>query len=125
MANPPNSFRMRTPQTFLFAVKEGDVDSVREHLDGAFDQINYAEPETGLTALHYAAAYDARVVLKLLIATGKCDYHARDRKGRTAATLAFEVADNPAVGRLLYKKMAQTADDLAPHPGSIQRSRNR
>lgn len=55
----------------------------------------------GYTLLHYAVAYDMRDVILKLIALG-CDVSAVDDKGRTAATLAFEVADNPALGRYLY-----------------------
>jgi ankyrin repeat protein len=64
--------------------------------------INFAEPVQGFTALHIAAARNAAAIVRLLIATGKCDVSIKDKEGRTAARLAVVLADNPAVGRYLF-----------------------
>jgi ankyrin repeat protein len=90
------------PDGFLMLVKEGEAEAVAQQLADGFTEINHAEAETGLTASHYAAARNARAIVKLLVATGLCDVTRRDRHGRTAAVLAAEVADNPTLARYLY-----------------------
>ena len=87
---------------FLAAVDIGDIDKVRRYLKDPAVNINYAEPETGLTALHIAAGRNAGAVMRLLVSTGKCDYTLKDTEGRTAATVAVVVGRNPAAGRYLF-----------------------
>lgn len=105
MASDPgqigDSERRRRHAAFLEAVNIGDIDRVRRALnDGAID-INYAEPGTGLTALHIAAGRNALAVLRLLVSTGRCDLGRMDNQRRTAAVVAVVVGRNPAVGRYL------------------------
>lgn len=64
----------------------------------------------GMTALHHAAARGARPCIRLLVASGKCDYLVRDGRGRYAFELAIEWARDYAVARLLMKKQMQQAD---------------
>lgn len=110
------------PSAFLEAARTGRADVVGRWLDEGFTAVNYAEPETGLTALHYAAARNAVPVLKRLVASGQCNYALRDRKGRTAATLAIEVADNPAIGRYLYDLEFRQTERAAPGAGTARRA---
>lgn len=63
----------------------------------------------GMTPLHHAAARGARPCIRLLVASGKCDYLIRDNQGRYAFELAIEWARDYAVGRLLTMKQAQQA----------------
>lgn len=63
----------------------------------------------GMTALHHAAVRGARPCIRLLVASGKCDFLARDKQGRYAFELAIEWARDYAVARLLIKKQAQQA----------------
>lgn len=92
----------RKHAAFLEAANRGDLDKVRGFLADRAIDINYAEPGTGLTALHLAAGRNAAAVVRLLVGTGKCDYSIKDAKGRTAATVAVVVGRNPAVGRYLF-----------------------
>ncbi|MBM6395305.1 ankyrin repeat domain-containing protein [Ochrobactrum anthropi] len=105
MANSPgqtdDAERRRLHAAFLEAVNIGDVDKVRQFLANPAIDINYAEPGTGLTALHIAAGRNAVAVLRLLVRTGRCDLGIRDAQGRTAAVVAVTVGRNPAVGRYL------------------------
>lgn len=105
MANGPgqtdDAERRRLHTAFLEAVNIGDVDKVRQFLSNTTIDINYAEPGTGLTALHIAAGRNAVAVLRLLVGTGRCDLGIRDAQGRTAAVVAVTVGRNPAVGRYL------------------------
>ncbi|MDF1600949.1 ankyrin repeat domain-containing protein [Mesorhizobium sp. YIM 152430] len=120
MATTSSTASPQLPQAFIAAAKAGDTDTIRRMLDSGFTAINHVEPQTGFTALHYAAARNARGVLKLLLATGACDYSLRDRQGRTAARLAVEVADNPAAGRLLYDKLHAQHPQAEPTTGDEQ-----
>lgn len=87
---------------FLEAVSRGDTDRVKAVLNDPALDINYAEPAQGFTALHIAAARNAGAIVRLLIATGKCDVMLKDKEGRTAARLAVVLADNPVIGRYLF-----------------------
>lgn len=93
--------RRRLHAAFLEAVNIGDVDRVRQSLSNPGIDVNYAEPGTGLTALHIAAGRNAVAVLRLLVGTARCDLGAKDAQGRTAAKVAVTVGRNPAVGRYL------------------------
>lgn len=105
MANGPgqtdDAERRRLHAAFLEVVNIGDIERVRQFLANAAIDINYAEPGTGLTALHIAAGRNAVAVLRLLAGTGRCDLGIKDAQGRTAAVVAVTVGRNPAVGRYL------------------------
>ena len=81
--------------------------SAQEALDQGAD-VN-AQDEHGMTALHHAAAKGARPCVRLLVASGKCDYLLRDNWGRYAYELAIEWGRDYAVARLLMRKQAQQA----------------
>lgn len=112
--NDKETQRVLTPHAFLEAARTGDTDTVKRMLADGYTDIGHAELGTGLTALHYAAARNAKAVLKLLVATGKCDFAKKDKQGRTAATLAVEVADNPALGRYLYDQQHKQQPQAQP-----------
>jgi ankyrin repeat protein len=86
------------------AAKEGKASGVRLALGNVALDINAQEPGTGATALHYAAANNAIDALRLLAAHPGCDFTITDIRGRTPATLAYEVAENPVTGRFLLRK---------------------
>lgn len=89
------------------AARYGFADRV-EYLLSTGADINMTEPGTGSTALHYAAANNAIGTLRVLAAHKDCDFRISDARGRTAATLAIEVGENPVTGRFLRaKEMAQ------------------
>lgn len=67
------------------------------------------QDDNGMTALHHAAVRGARPCIRLLVASGKCDYLMRDNQGRYAFELAIEWARDYAVARLLMKKQVQQA----------------
>lgn len=100
-SQPDDAERRRLHASFLEAVNIGDVDKVRQLLASPEIDINYTEPGTGLTALHIAAGRNAAAVLRILVATGRCDLGIKDAQGRTAAVVAVTVGRNAAVGRYL------------------------
>lgn len=73
--------------------------------------VNYVDEE-GMTALHHAAGCCARFWVRLLVASGKCDYLIQDRHGRYASDLASEWGRDYPVARLLRKKQRGQADAL-------------
>lgn len=91
----------------IAAAREGEAKDVLPLLQSGTADINYIDPETGFTALHYAAAYNAIPLLRLLARDRRCDFTVEDRKGRTAASLAYEVAENSVTGRFLLRKEMQ------------------
>jgi ankyrin repeat protein len=86
---------------FLDAAKLGDLPSFERFLKEGGIDINFAEPGTGLTALHIAAARSATAIVRRIAASGKADFALKDNKGRTAAFLAVTVARHAALGRYL------------------------
>lgn len=89
------------------AVKAGDAVGVRDAIHNHADA--NVQDEDGMTPLHYAAAYNARPCLRVLLKIGNLNYLIKDKKGRYASGLAFEYGKDYAVGRLLAKKEAEQA----------------
>lgn len=112
-----------TYEEILAACRTGDLAFIEALLSVPHATLHHAEDVTGFTPLHYAVAYNARKVVVALVNSGRCDLAATDRWGRTPARLAYEVADNPALGRYLLKKQYQPSKkpDLSagvvPFPG--------
>lgn len=88
-------------------VRGGDPDALASALARGADP-NEVDAN-GMNALHHAAALDARPCMRVLVASGKCDYLQRDDFGRYASELAIEWGQDYAVARLLSKKQAQQA----------------
>ena len=94
---------------FLNAIQRGNPATLEIFLDEGMN-VNYQDPQTGQTALHVAANAQARAVIRILLATGKCDYLIRDKRGRLPSELAYTVGENPAIARLLGNKERKQAE---------------
>ena len=92
----PDYSRNALNAQLLNAVQSGDEDHVSRLLDLA--DVNYQEPGTQASALHYAAAYRAYGCLRVLIDSGKCDYHIRDGRNLYPSEVAFEFGHDPEMG---------------------------
>jgi ankyrin repeat protein len=104
----------------LDAAKIGDEQQVQELLNrGA--PIDFADPVTGATALHYAAAYAARPVLRVLLRHDRCNFLVRDNRGRLPSQLARQSGRDPAMARLLLIKEIRQAQARGIDPGSLYR----
>ena len=94
---------------FLHACERGNPETIKIFLDCGMD-VNYQDPQTGQAALHAASAARAREAVRVLLATGKCDYLIRDKKGRLPSELAYLYGRDPALARLLGNKERKQAE---------------
>lgn len=85
---------------FMQAARQGKAETLRAMLARGFP-VNYQDPETGDTALHLVAAHQARKALRVLLATGECNFLLRDGQGRLSSEVAYLDGRDPAVSRLL------------------------
>jgi hypothetical protein len=93
---------------FIRAAENGDEENLGHLIDQGVP-VNFKDPLTGATALHYIAAYNARPAFRVLIKSKDLDYLVRDKRGRLASELAFAGGDDPAMGRLLRMKESKQA----------------
>ena len=69
--------------------------------------INLIDPETGLTALHWAAGHVVKSLLEVLWKRPDLDELARDAQGRYASELAWQVAEDEMLGaELMWREKA-------------------
>ena len=101
--------KQRLNHALLNAAQRGDAMSMQGIITSGAS-VNFQDRQTGATALHYAAAYGSRASLRVLLASGKCDFLVRDKAGRLASEMAGVYADDPAVARLLRRKERLQAD---------------
>lgn len=93
---------------FIQAAECGDMTRLNELVEQGFS-INFQEPKTGLTALHYIAAGGSRKSLRALMANEDCSYYVRDKKGRLPSELAILFGDDTVMARLLAIKEKREA----------------
>lgn len=94
---------------FFLAVSSGKLDVLRAEYATIGAMVNVQDPVTKATALHLAAGHRMKPVLKWLIRFPELDYLVQDCEGRLPSAVAYEVADDPVIGRFLVKKEAQQA----------------
>jgi hypothetical protein len=95
-------------QNLLSAAQAGDRSRFFYAVQQGAD-INYADPRSGFTALHYAAARQIRWLINALVKHDNLNYLAKDRKRRLPSVLAFEIAGNAVIGTLLMKREIKMA----------------
>lgn len=102
---------------WLDAVRRGDWPLVIAYLEEGFP-VDYVDPRTGQTALHVAAAAQARTVVRVLLPLWQ-NFLTEDRKGRLPSDLAYEFGEDPPLARLLSmlerRYAIKTGRDLRPH----------
>lgn len=95
-------------EVFVSFATVANLDQIKGAYKNGAD-VNTRDPETGATALHYAASMRARDMLNWLAKCDGIDYLIRDNKGRLPSALAYEVADDLIIGRFLVKKQNEQA----------------
>lgn len=103
-------------------VQGGRAKTLQALMDAGADP-NIAD-ESGMNALHHAAAFAFRPCIRVLVASGKCNYLAQDKLGRYASDLAIEWGRDGAVARLLTKHQLRQAwnEDVPPFVINMQTS---
>lgn len=100
---PPPTATPRTAATptseLVVAAQQGDIVRVKALLAVAGTNVNQVDPDTGRTALHWAARENRGEIVALLIES-KADINAQDRTGKGALTLAAETGSADATRRL-------------------------
>lgn len=95
-------------RTFIMFSTVANLIYMKQALENGAD-VNTRHPDTGATALHYAAVMRARDMLNWLAKCDGINYLIRDNKGRLPSAVANEIADDPAIGRFLAKKQSEQA----------------
>jgi ankyrin repeat protein len=94
---------------FLRAAEHANEPRLQAFIEGGFP-VNWQEPETGQTALHLVAAFQARSALKLLLRTNALNFLLRDHEGRLASEMAYLYGNDVAMARLLGNKERKQAE---------------
>ena len=94
---------------FLKAAEEGRADEVNEFIDAGFP-VNFQHPLYHETALHIAAANNAKDVLNALDSTGRCDYLIRDARGKLAWNNAEFFSHNSDLSEAILTKTREQAN---------------
>ncbi len=100
---------LRLGEGFLEAAERGNTDALQIFIEEGFP-VTWQDPENGSTALHIAAACQARGVLRVLLKNDDMDFLLRDHKGRLASEMAYLYGDDVAVARLFGNKERKQAD---------------
>ena len=101
-------------EQFLAAAEDADPERLKKMAAQGAD-INYRDPRSFATALHYVAAQGARPALRALLKIGGCDFLLRDKWKRLASDMAGIYGDDSAMERLLIKKeIRQSRDEGIP-----------
>lgn len=95
---------------FVIAASYGDLRYMKSLLEKGAN-VNFQEPTTGATALHFAASIKSREIINWLAKRDGIDFLIKDKEGRLPSALAFEVAESPVIGRYLAKKQAAQASE--------------
>ncbi|MRG71094.1 hypothetical protein GH722_04885 [Alphaproteobacteria bacterium HT1-32] len=95
---------------FINAARMAELPVMQAWIDKGAN-VNIQEPSTGATALHFAAAMKARPAINWLAKCDGIDFLIKDKNGRLPSALAFEVADDPVIGRYLASKQAKQAQE--------------
>jgi hypothetical protein len=95
-------------EKFLAAAEDADPERL-EALAAQNAPVNYRDPRTFATAIHYVAAQGARPAFRALLKTGKCDFLLRDKWGRLASEMAGVYGRDLAMERLLQTKEIKQA----------------
>ncbi len=99
---PPTPTQKAAPtpsSELVVAAQRGDIEKVKALLAVAGTNVNQVDPDTGRTALHWAARENRGEIVTLLIES-KADINAQDRTGKGPLTLAAETGSADATKRL-------------------------
>lgn len=94
---------------FIQLVRERKYPEALAMMDQVRD-INVCDPQTGATALHFAAHRSNAGFIDALEQRDDLDYLIQDREGRYSSELAWEVSGNEELGARLQQKEKEQAE---------------
>ncbi len=94
---------------FIQSLMDYDPHAIADCINADVD-INYQDPETGMTALHLAVARQMVDVLKILFNREDLVYLVQDKNGKFPSQLAYEIVGNATLGERLMKRERQEAE---------------
>lgn len=97
-------------EQFIEAAEEGDEDEL-SRLAAKGAPVNYAEPGSGFTALHYVASNGVRPAVRFLLSLDHLDVLLRDARGRRASQLAEVSARDRELADLIRQKEIEQAKE--------------
>lgn len=103
VALTPRAAMPDADRDFLAAARLGDDEGGMRLLAQGAD-VNARDQTTFLSALHYAAGCRAWRFIRMMESVQSLDFLQKDRKGRLASALAFEVAKDPELGEYLLER---------------------
>ncbi len=107
------------PDLLLKAAREGNMEKVRTILDTHPELLNAYDQERNRTALHWAAIYDRKPVVELLVSRG-ADVNRKDDENKTPLSLAGE-NNHPDIVEILRKSGVGKNDEYEyPIPDNAQ-----
>lgn len=104
-----------TDLTFIRLVKERRYQEALAVI-GQVRDINVADPETGATALHFAAHRSCLQLFEALAQRNDLNYLVQDSEGRYPSELAWEVSGNETLGAELMQREKAQADREGEEP---------
>lgn len=94
----------------VVAAQQGDVAKIKALLAAPGVNVNLSDPDTGRTALHWAARENRGEIVALLV-EAKADINAQDRTGKGPLTLAAETGSVDATNQLVAAGASVNARD--------------
>jgi hypothetical protein len=98
------------------AAKTGDAGTLERAVNTGAD-INLTD-SAGMTVLHHAIAHGAKACIRMLVASGKCNYLIRDNFGRLPSDVAFSWGTDIRIARMMAKLQRRQATRLGVNPFS-------
>lgn len=95
---------------YLRAAARGNPETLKIFLSAGMD-VNFSADDTGLTALHIAAAGGARPLIRMLLREQRINLLTRDHEGRLPSELAFVLGRDPVLARFLRLKERYAANE--------------
>lgn len=111
-----NFGRMRRDFDIILGAENADLSEVRGAIEQDPSSVNEQDPDTGLTAMHIAAADSNTSIFNELMKQPNLDLEIRDHWGRSAIDLSIATGHEALTERLLQRRYPQFFEDDDPYP---------
>lgn len=107
---------MKREFNIIIGAENADLAEVRGAIQENQSSVNEQDPDTGLTAMHIAAADSNASIFNELMNQPNLDLEVRDYWGRTAIDLAISAGHEELTERLFERRYPQFFGDDDPYP---------